>query len=71
MRRLREAIGKMFFRLSCAVKRFPLTVFCLVCSTILTCYMISLHEPPELIIEKLMYTFVLGCFPGGRRPICL
>lgn len=64
MKRLREAIGKMFFRLSCAVKRFPLTVFCLVCSTILTCYMISLHEPPELIIEKLMYTFVLGAFLG-------
>lgn len=64
MKRLGEAIAKMVQGLSKAVLRFPLTVFCLVCATILTCYMISLHKTPELIIQKWMFTFMLGSFLG-------
>lgn len=49
-----------------AVARFPITVFCLGCATTLACYMIiiSLDEKPELILQKLMFTFLLGAFLG-------
>ncbi len=47
-----------------AVARFPLTVFCLGCATILACYMISLDKEPVLILQKLMFTFLLGAFLG-------
>ncbi|NLX89796.1 MAG: DUF4153 domain-containing protein [Syntrophomonadaceae bacterium] len=47
-----------------AVSRFPLTVVSLIGATILLCYMISLHKPPDLIIQKLAYTFLLGSFLG-------
>ena len=64
MKRLSEVIVKMLLGLSKAVLRFPLTVFCLLCCTILTCYMISLHKTPDLIIQKLMFVFLLGAFIG-------
>ena len=64
MKRFSEAIVKMMQGLSKAVLRFPWTVFCLLCTTSLTCYMISLHKTPELIIQKLMFTFMLGAFLG-------
>lgn len=64
MNRLSEAIVKMALGLSMAVLRFPLTIFCLFCATILTCYIISLHTTPDLIIQKLMFTFLLGSFMG-------
>lgn len=50
--------------ISQAVVRFPLTVFCLLSSTILTCYMISLSEPPGLLVQKLMFVFLFGAFVG-------
>lgn len=64
MNRLGEAIIKIVQGLSRAVLRFPLTVFCLICATILTCYMISLHKDPNLVIQKLMFVFLLGSFLG-------
>ncbi|MCE5285356.1 MAG: DUF4153 domain-containing protein, partial [Pelosinus sp.] len=64
MKRLTEAILKIIRGLYLAVSRFPLTVLCLSCATILLCYMISLHKEPDLIIQKLMFTFVLGSFLG-------
>ncbi len=64
MKRLREAILKLVQGLSKAVLRFPWTVFCLICTTALTCYMISLHKSPDLIIQKLMFVFLLGSFIG-------
>lgn len=64
MRRLRDAIIKMLKAISRAVWRFPLTVVCLISATILTCYMISLHKTPDLIIQKLMFTFLMGSFLG-------
>jgi len=64
MKRWGEAILKMVQGLFKAVSRFPLTVLCLVGTTILVCYMISLHKTPDLIVQKLMYTFLLGAFIG-------
>lgn len=64
MKRLSEIIMKMLWGLSTAVLRFPLTVFCLLCCTTLTCYMISLHKTPDLIVEKLMFVFLFGSFLG-------
>ncbi|MGD0153447.1 MAG: DUF4153 domain-containing protein [Thermacetogeniaceae bacterium] len=64
MSRFTETITQTAQRLYQAVSRFPLTVICLVCTSILLCYMISLHKAPELVIQKLMYTFWLGSFLG-------
>ena len=35
-----------------AVSRFPLTVVSLIGATILLCYMISLHKPPDLLFKS-------------------
>lgn len=64
MKSLIMTLNKMLQGLYQAVMRFPLTVFCLLSSTALTCYMISLHRTPELIVQKLMFVFLLGSFIG-------
>lgn len=64
MKRFKEAMAQLLSRLSVAVLRFPLTVFCLFCCTILTCYIISLHEPAGLLLEKLQFVFIFGAFLG-------
>jgi len=64
MNRITKTIIRALWRLFEAVSRFPLTVICLICTTTLVCYMISLHKEPELIIQKLMFTFLLGSFLG-------
>lgn len=64
MRSLITTLNKMLQGFYKAVARFPLTVLCLLSSTALTCYMISLHRTPELIIQKLMFVFLLGSFIG-------
>jgi len=64
MNRLTKALSATTRGLFKAVSRFPLTVFCLGCATILVCYMISLHKDPGLFIQKLMFTFLLGAFLG-------
>jgi hypothetical protein len=64
MKRFSKAILSLIQGLSKAVLRFPLTVFFLICSTALTCYMISLHKSPDLIIQKLMFVCLLGSFIG-------
>lgn len=64
MKSLIRMIANLIQGLSKAVLRFPLTVICLILSTALTYYMISLHETPALIIEKLMFVFLLGSFLG-------
>lgn len=53
-----------------AVTRFPLTVVCLACATIVTCYMISLHKTPDLFIQKLLFTFGLGTFLTVAAQFC-
>ncbi|MDD2373679.1 MAG: DUF4153 domain-containing protein [Syntrophomonadaceae bacterium] len=64
MKRFSKAILKLIQGLSKAVLRFPLTVFFLICCTALTCYMISLHKTPDLVIQKLMFVCLLGSFIG-------
>lgn len=64
MKRLREAVAEILLRLSDAVLRFPLSVFCLFCATLLACYIISLDKDPDLLNQKLMFTFVVGAFLG-------
>jgi len=64
MSRLTEAIRVTTRGLFKAVSRFPLTVFCLGCATILFCYVISLHKDPGLFIQKLLFTFLFGAFLG-------
>ncbi|MDD3364959.1 MAG: DUF4153 domain-containing protein, partial [Syntrophomonas sp.] len=64
MNRFTKAIVLATQRLFEAVARFPMTVICLICTSMLLCYMISLHKDPELIIQKLMFTFLLGSFLG-------
>lgn len=64
MARFREVLVNVTRGLSQAVLRFPLTVFCLVCTTVLSCYMISLRFSPELILEKLLFVFLFGSFLG-------
>lgn len=62
--RFAESAVKTALGLLRAVLRFPMTVFCLICTTGLTCYMISLHKTPDLIVQKLMFVFLLGSFLG-------
>lgn len=64
MNRFIEAIRLTTRGLFKAVSRFPLTVLFLGCATILTCHMISLHQEPGLLIQKLMFTCLLGAFLG-------
>lgn len=64
MKRLIEAMVRLMQGLSGAISRFPLTVACLICAASLICYMISLHHQPGLMIQKLMFTFLLGSFLG-------
>ncbi|MEN6351588.1 MAG: DUF4153 domain-containing protein [Syntrophomonas sp.] len=64
MKRLSEMIIHIMRGLFAAVARFPLTVACLSGAAVLICYMISLDKEPELIVQKLMFTFLLGAFLG-------
>ena len=64
MNTLLANVRSALLRLFEAVARFPLTVVSLIGATILLCYMISLHKPPDLFVQKLAYTFLLGSFLG-------
>ncbi|MGI6449269.1 MAG: DUF4153 domain-containing protein [Desulfitobacteriia bacterium] len=64
MKRWREVFKYLIEGMSKAVFRFPFTVICLAGATGLTWYMISLHTTPPLVIEKLMYTLLVGAFLG-------
>jgi len=64
MQRLLGAIKGIAQGLLKAVSRFPLTVICLIVATSLVWYMISLHKNPDIFIEKLLFTCLLGAFLG-------
>lgn len=64
MKSLITTLNKMLQSIYQAFARFPLTVFCLLSSTALTCYMISLHRTPAVIVQRLMFVFLLGSFIG-------
>lgn len=62
MNRLNEMLRQIISGVSNAVWRFPLTAFCLAAAATLICYMISWHQ--TLVLEKLMYTFLVGAILG-------
>jgi hypothetical protein len=64
MGRLIETVARTLRGLGQAIWRFPLTVLSLVGSTALTCYMISLHSTPSLLIQKLMFVCLFAAFLG-------
>jgi hypothetical protein len=64
MKRLLGAIKGIVQGLVKAISRFPLTVFCLVAATSLVCYMISLDKSPDILIQKLLFTCLMGAFLG-------
>lgn len=64
MKHLTEAIISIISRVGKTAGRFPLTVVCLICAAALLCYMISANIEPELLVQKLMFTLVLGAFIG-------
>ena len=64
MNRLKEMFQYLVKAMFGAVRRFPLTVICLVGATSLICYMISLNSTPSLVIQKAMFTLLVGAFIG-------
>jgi len=64
MKRLKEMMLYLINGISIAIFRFPLTVTSLVGATLLIWYMISLHASPSLVIEKAMFTLLVGAFIG-------
>jgi hypothetical protein len=64
MKRLLDAIKGIVQGLVKAISRFPLTVLCLVAAASLVCYMISLHKTPDILIQKLLFTCLMGAFLG-------
>lgn len=64
MNRLKEMLQYLIQAMSRAIYRFPLTVICLVGATALICYMISLKTTPSLVIQKTMFTLLVGAFIG-------
>jgi len=64
LKRLVKALLDLLRGLSEAVARFPLTVACLVAAASLVCYLIYMDREPELFVQKLMFTFLLGAFVG-------
>lgn len=70
MKRLLGAIKGIVQGLVKAISRFPLTVLCLVAATSLVCYMISLDKSPDILIQKLLFTCLMGAFLGVAAQFC-
>ncbi|MGI6344459.1 MAG: DUF4153 domain-containing protein [Bacillota bacterium] len=64
MKRLLQMAVQLLQGLAKATARFPLTVASLVGSTWLACYIISLEAAPDLLTQKLLFTFLVGAFVG-------
>ncbi len=64
MKRIKQLFLSMISGISKACARFPLTVLSLVLAAAIICYMISLREQPGLLIQKLMFTFLVGSVLG-------
>jgi len=67
MKRLLQVLANLWQRALKTVARFPLTVVSLICAVSLIFYMIShdqASQSPETMVEKLMFTFLLGAFLG-------
>ncbi|WP_069999125.1 DUF4153 domain-containing protein [Cellulosilyticum sp. I15G10I2] len=64
MRRLREIIISSIQGISRAGLRFPMTVMSLLAATAVIFKLIATSEPPSLMLQKLMFTFVVGAVLG-------
>lgn len=64
MKRIKELILNIVRGMSLASARFPLTILSLLGAAGIMCYMISLREQPGLLIQKLMFTFLVGSVLG-------
>lgn len=64
MKRFKNLILNSIKGMSRAGERFPLTVLCLLGAAGIICYLISLKEAPGLLIQKLIFTLVVGAFLG-------
>ena len=64
MKRFKIIIINIIKDMSRAGERFPLTVLSLFGAAGILCYMISLREMPGLLIQKVMFTLVVGAFLG-------
>jgi hypothetical protein len=69
MSKLINSIKAAASRISYAVLRFPFTVICLLVTASLVCYAISLHKDPDIIIQKLIFTLLLGSILGAATQL--
>lgn len=70
MKRLLRAIRGMGRGLINAVARFPLAVVCLAAAAGLACYVVSLHNSPDILMQKLLFTCLTGAFLGMAAQFC-
>lgn len=64
MRRLREIFRNSFRGLSLAGSRFPVTVINLLAAALIIFRLIAIRETPPLLLQKLIFTFVVGAVLG-------
>lgn len=64
MKRFKMIVLNITRGMSRAGQRFPLTVVSLFVATGILCYMISLRDMPGLLIQKIMFSLVVGAFLG-------
>ena len=67
MKRLLKVLAGLWQRVLITIARFPLTIVSLICAVSLIFYMIAhdqAGQSPDMMVEKLAYTFLLGAFIG-------
>ena len=64
MKKIKGLLFQLLKGMSEAIIRFPLTIVCLVGVATLVCYTIALDQSPPIIIEKLVYTFLVSAVLG-------
>ena len=62
MKKFKMIIINSIKRMSNAGERFPLTVLSLFGAAGILCYMISLHDMPGLVIQKVMFALIFAAF---------
>lgn len=71
MKRIKELILNIVRGMTRAGVRFPLTVISLLGAAGIICYMIWLRETPGILIQKLMFTFLVGSVLGMTAQFAL
>ncbi len=64
MNKLKEMFLGLLRGMWAAIARFPLTIVCLGGAAALVCYMISIHNSPPVMIQKLTFTCLVGAVLG-------